>query len=68
MRRGKPRTLERRMNLTDVLCLVTGLLWGYFFFPVFLFARIMADFVAEDGCSMLRAGRINLPLGRRLSS
>ena len=35
------------MNFTDVLCLVTGVLWGYFFFPVFLFARIMADFVAE---------------------
>jgi hypothetical protein len=35
------------MNLTDALCLLTGLLWGYFFFPVFMLARVMADLVAH---------------------
>ena len=27
--------------------MVTGILWGYFFFPVFVFARIVADMVTE---------------------
>ena len=35
------------MTFADALCLVTGVLWGYFSFPVFIFARIMADMVAE---------------------
>jgi hypothetical protein len=35
------------MNFTDGLSLATGVLWGYFFLPVFLFARVMADLVTE---------------------